>query len=64
MASKTNRSLQVKHAKSKQQSRESAMAEYTKACYLVPKPVITYDETQVKRYHAGFTMRAVLRSHF
>ena len=64
MASKTNRSLQVKHEISKRQTIEAIKQEYSKACYLVPKPVASYDEAQVRRFPQGFTMKAVLRSHF
>ena len=64
MASKTNRSLQVKHDKAKRQTVEAVKQEYSKACYLVPKPVASYDAAQVRRFPIGFTMRAVLRSHF
>ena len=64
MASKTNRSLQAKHERAKKQVREAIHNEMTKACYLVPKPVASYDAAQVRRFPQGFTMKAVLRSHF
>ena len=69
MASATNRNLQAKYLKAKQQIRELAHAEYTKAPYLVKHDFPSCEGVMVRRIAEGVTskgrgMARVFRQHF